>query len=175
MTAIAGSVFTAAQYNANVRDNFLETAPGKATAAGQHFVSTGVNAIIARTSNSATVSTQETTTSTSMTDLATVGPDLFSQQMGTKCLFCVSANVTNNTLAAYSSTDFDLSGATSRSATTATALVLRMGAANQDLRATSVNLLTGLTAGSHAMRQKYVVTSGTGAFANRNIVVIPFS
>jgi hypothetical protein len=174
-TAVAGSAYTAAQHNQYVRDNFLETAPAKASAAGQHFVSTGVNVIIQRSVNTASVSTQETTTSTSMTDLATVGPDLFSQQLGAKAMFFVSANVSNNTLAAYASTDFDLSGATTRTATTSTALVMRAGAANQDIRATAVTVITSLTPGSHAMRQKYVVTAGTGAFANRHVTVVPWS
>jgi hypothetical protein len=74
MTAVAGSTFSAAQFNQYVRDNLNETAPAKATAAGQFFVATGANAIAARTPTSATVATSETTTSTSYADLATVGP-----------------------------------------------------------------------------------------------------
>src|SRR5690606_12967068 len=38
MTAVSGSVFTAAQFNQFVRDNLNETAPARATTAGAHFV-----------------------------------------------------------------------------------------------------------------------------------------
>ena len=51
MTAVSGSVLTAAQFNTYVRDNLNETAPAKATAAGQIFVSTAANAIAARLVN----------------------------------------------------------------------------------------------------------------------------
>ena len=54
MTAVANTVFTAAQFNQHVRDNLNETAPAKATASGGYFVATGVNAIAQRFADSAT-------------------------------------------------------------------------------------------------------------------------
>ena len=77
-TAVAGATFSAAQFNANVRDNLNETAPAKATAASQLFVSTGPNAIAARVPSTARVDTAESTSSTSYVDLATPGPLLAS-------------------------------------------------------------------------------------------------
>jgi hypothetical protein len=44
-TWVTGEIVTAAYLNSNVRDNMLETSPGKATAAGDIFVATGANAI----------------------------------------------------------------------------------------------------------------------------------
>ncbi|MFA5714991.1 MAG: hypothetical protein WC998_04595 [Candidatus Paceibacterota bacterium] len=44
-TWVTGEIVSAAMLNSNVRDNVLETAPGKAAAAGDIFVATGANAI----------------------------------------------------------------------------------------------------------------------------------
>ena len=44
-TAAVGDVYTAAWYNADTRDNLLETAPAKVTAAGDIVVATGPNAL----------------------------------------------------------------------------------------------------------------------------------
>lgn len=44
-TWVTGEIVTAAYLNSNVRDNLLETAPAKATAAGDIFVATASNAI----------------------------------------------------------------------------------------------------------------------------------
>ena len=49
MTAVSGAVLTAAQWNTHVRDNLLESPAAKATVANQLIVSTGANAIEART------------------------------------------------------------------------------------------------------------------------------
>lgn len=45
LTAVSGSILTAAQWNASVRDNLNETAPAKATTADRMFVTTGPNAL----------------------------------------------------------------------------------------------------------------------------------
>jgi hypothetical protein len=46
-TAVGNTLLTAAFWNTHVRDNLLETAPAKATAAGQLFQATAPNAIAA--------------------------------------------------------------------------------------------------------------------------------
>jgi hypothetical protein len=74
MTAVANATFTSAQFNQYVRDNLLECAPAKATTPGRLIVTTGPNAITERVVTQASISTSETTTSTSYTDLATTGP-----------------------------------------------------------------------------------------------------
>lgn len=175
MTAVANSVFTAAQFNTNVRDNLNTTAPALATAAGQHFVSTAVNTIIQRTSSTATVATQESTTSTSYTDLATAGPDLTSQQTGTKVLVCITGAISNDTANSYAIMGYGVSGASTIAGADSNSLQLRAGAANQQARMTACVLETGLTAGSNSWRGKYRASANTASFANRNLVVIPFS
>jgi len=76
LTAVATASLSAAQWNASVRDNLLETAPAKATAAGQVFVATAANAIAARTPSSNLITTIETTTSTTSGVLPTAGPSV---------------------------------------------------------------------------------------------------
>lgn len=48
-TWVTAEVVTAAQMNAHIRDNFLETAPAKVTTTGQMVYSTGANALAALT------------------------------------------------------------------------------------------------------------------------------
>ena len=74
MTAVDNSAMTAGLYNTQIRDNLREMAPSLATAAGQLFVTLGPNALAARTIGYHEVATSQTTTSSSYTDLATVGP-----------------------------------------------------------------------------------------------------
>ena len=76
MTAVSGSVFTAAQFNTFVRDNLNETSPAKATTSGAYFTVSGTNEITERVPASASTLVSETTTSTSFTDLTTVGPEV---------------------------------------------------------------------------------------------------
>lgn len=45
ITAVSGTILTAAQWNTHVRDNLLETMPAKATTADRMFVTTGPNSI----------------------------------------------------------------------------------------------------------------------------------
>ncbi len=74
MTAIAGSVFTAAQFNTFIRDNLAETAPAKATNPGAYFTTSDTNQISERAFLDAIVETSQGTTSTTYTNLATSGP-----------------------------------------------------------------------------------------------------
>src|SRR3546814_19340432 len=83
MTAVANTVFTAAQFNQHVRDNLNETAPAKATAAGGYFVATGVNAIAQRIADGNTDTNTGTTTSTTYTDLTARSEE---RRVGKECV-----------------------------------------------------------------------------------------
>ena len=169
MTAVAGSVLTAAQWNQNVRDNLLETAPAQASAISQYFVSDAPNSIVARVAQTAAVLTSETTTSTSFTDLTTPGPAV-TVNTGTMALVVVAAS-TSNSGAGSTRMAYDISGST----TLASADNRGMGNANTDIVvAATVVLETGLTPGSNTFTAKYRVASGTGTFLSRRIVVMPF-
>lgn len=156
------------------RDDLNETAAAKATAAGQIFVSTGTNAIAARTPQAAAVATSETTGSTSFASLTTLGPAV-TVTTGTTALVGITANVKQNTNTAFSIAGFAVSGATTIAAVDGTALQRQFATASGDnIRASSVIVQTGLNAGSNTFTMQYRVTSGTGTFADRSIFVIPF-
>lgn len=173
MTAVANSVFTAAQFNTHIRDNLLMTAPALATAAGRFFASTGVNAIAERVPSNNKVSATETSGSTSYTDLATSGPAV-TVTTGPTALVLTTSNQSNNTNAQNAYMSYGVTGASSVSATDDRSGFLTTAAANQGVRALGGGLETGLTAGSNTFTAKYRVTGGTGSWGNRQLIVIPF-
>jgi hypothetical protein len=170
MTAVANTAFTAAQFNTHIRDNLNETAVAKATAANNLFVSTGANALAERVPSSHTVSTSQSTTSTSYTDLATTGPT-FTVTTGTKALIWFAAAVQHNTTDIACFASVAVSGATTVAASDAWCIA--NPSRLTDSRLASLHMFTGLTAGSNTFTMKYRVPSGTGNFANREIVGIP--
>lgn len=173
MTAVANTVFTAAQFNTHVRDNLNQTAPAIATAPGQIFVATGVNSIAARTMARARVETAETTGSSSFTDLATVGPSV-TVTTGTQALVIITSAINNNTATVASSASFSVSGATAFSADNTVRIARDGVAANTLVRYSGATLFT-LTAGSNTFTMKYSTQAATIAtFSVREIIVIPF-
>jgi len=121
------------------------------------------------TGTTATVATSQTTTSVTFTDLATSGPAV-TVTTGTSVLVFVSAFMENTNEQVQC--DFAISGATTRSASSTTALLLRNNAGQGRVRATVVNLMT-VTAGSNTFTMKYSVNAGTGTFVDRTITVVP--
>lgn len=168
MTAVAGSTFTAAQFNQYVRDNLNETAPAKASAPNQWIVSAGSNAIVARTISSALIATSESTTSSTFANLATPGPSV-TAVTGTMALVPVSFSIAN------SSTGFGLvsvavSGATTLAASDTNSIGLYPGTG---ARMAGVIVLTGLTAGTNTFTLMYRQATGTTTFLDRRIGVLP--
>lgn len=168
MTAVSNSVFTAAQFNQFVRDNLNETAPAKATTAGSHFAGTGLNSIAERISTAAIVATSQTTTSTSYTDLATVGPAVTVTTGPLAWVHLYNSNV--NTTSVSSLMSFEVSGASSIPAADNTSIGI---AGTAGSREGAGFLLTTLTPGSNTFTCKYRVGSGTGTYADRRIAVLP--
>ena len=113
----------------------------------------------------ARVSSFQTTTSTSYTDLATSGPAV-TLTTGTKVLVIVSANASNSS--GVSLADFAVSGATTRTATDDTCLLVPSGV---NIAASQVTFLT-VTAGSNTFTAKYRTNTSTSTFGNRGITVI---
>lgn len=172
MTAVANTVFTAAQFNTHVRDNLNETAPAKATTAGTIFVASGANSIVERVPSTAAVTTSESTGGTGYGDVATPGPAV-TVNTGTKAIVMVSSIVQNSTASQNSYASYAVSGASTIAASDDRAVIITAAAINQTLRASAVYMETALTAGSNTFTMKYRVTGGTGSFQNRRIVVIP--
>lgn len=180
MTAVANDIFTASQFNTNVRDNLLETAPAKATTAGSIFVSTGANAIAERIASTASVATSQTTTSTTYADLATVGPAV-TVNTGTSAFVGIRGEFGRSDATASNVAQvrmaYAVSGATTIAATdvlglSATGLWWDTGTAKR-VATGGVFLQTGLTPGSNTFTAKYRVSVGTGTYVDRLLWVLP--
>lgn len=130
--------------------------------------------IVGPANSSAIVATSQTTTSTTYTDLATAGPSA-TLITGSRALVVVSGQLANGTLSAQAYMGYAVSGATTTSATDATAILTEQSAStngiNQDIKASCASVVT-LNAGSNTFTAKYRVSSGTGTFSNREIIVI---
>lgn len=170
LTAVANAALTAAQWNASVRDNILETPAAKATASGRIFVSTGANAIAERVISDATVATSQTTASTAYANLGTVGPAV-TVTTGTRALVLVQAEI-SNTGTNHCFVGVTISGATTLASADETALQYQAFAANSDHHSSKAILFTTLTAGSNTFTCQYRVDAGTASFVNRNIIVV---
>lgn len=170
MTAVASSVFTAAQFNTFLRDNLNETAPAKATTAGAHFAVSGVNEISERIATTEIVLTSETTTSTTFDDLTTPGPAV-TVDTGPNALVIVHASM-ENTGAGSSRMAYEVSGSTSSAPADNRGIGVQ-GVAGAVVLASGVTLQTGLTPGSNTFTAKYRVSSGTGTFLSRRLIVFP--
>lgn len=169
-TWVSTEVVTASIMNTHVRDNFLETAPAQATAAGGLIVTSGSNSISARLAVMFEVATSQTTTSTTYTDLATAGPSLTTLSTGTTALIFINSYIANDTAGAKSYVAVDVSGASSSSPSDTRALRYESGAAADEVRAGTSHLYSGLTPGGNTFKMQYRVSGGTGTFANRSII-----
>ena len=158
------------EFNTEIRDNFNETAPGIASAAGRLIVTDAVNSIVERIPTTASVATSETTTSVTFTDLSTVGPAV-TVGTGTAALVIVRALAINSGASGFTDMGYAVSGATTIGAVTADAFRVQ---SNAWIGAANVFLETGLTAGSNTFTAKYRVSTGTGTWQTRSITIIPF-
>jgi len=172
LTAVANTALNASQWNASVRDNLLETAPAKASAAGQWFVSTAANSITQRSIAAAEVLTLQTTTTTgSYLNLTTDGP-LIAVATSTQALVSITARMEHSAAAGQCYASYDITGATTLAANDNRALITELGAGNT-ARATITNLHTGLNAGTNTFHMQYkIITAGTGTFEYRKIHVM---
>jgi hypothetical protein len=171
MTASPNSVFTAAQFNTFVRDNLLETAPAKVSAAGQVIVGTGANQIVARTPGYQITSGLDTTTSGTLGDLVGGAGPAVTVTTGTIAQVFLYADMFNSS----TFKNFMGVGVTGASTIAASDANSISHADTQDIRPAGWVWLTGLTAGSNTFTAKYRVNGGTGSYSDRKILVIPYS
>jgi hypothetical protein len=172
LTAVSNTTLTAAQWNASVRDNLLETATAKASASGTYFAGTGLNGIAERTLGIDSIATAETTTSTSAADLATAGPTV-SVTSGTKVVAMLNAGMSNNTVGAISSMFVDVTGATTQGVTNNLALRFTASTAAA-LSQASMAFGYPVTGGTSQYQAKYSASGGTSTFASRRLTIMPF-
>jgi hypothetical protein len=121
--------------------------------------------------DTATVATSQSTSSTSFTDLATVGPSV-TLTTSTKVLVIVNCWFDSLATNEHQYADFAISGATTRSASFTTCLTARGQSGGMfRLRASAANLVT-CTAGSNTFTMKYAVGGSSCAFQDRTIIVV---
>lgn len=169
LTAVSNTALTAAQWNASVRDNLLETAAAKSTTAGRIFVSNGPNTVVERAILDGVVETSQTTTSTTYVGLTTPGPSV-SLTTGALAFVFINADCANSTanIGAYAS--FEVSGATTSAAIDGRA-VKTESVANGAVSACRSTLF-GPTPGTNVFNMMYRVLANTGTFQRRRIQVI---
>ena len=172
-TFVSGNVLTAAQLNTLSAD-LNETAVGKATAAGQLFVSTAANAVTPRTPQFAQIDTSETTTTANAYgDLTTVGPTVTVTVSAAAIIF-YSAMISNGTGGGSGLVSYAISGASSLPAPNGHTLRVISEIANVAQQMSKVNWQSNITAGSNTIKLQYTTHSGgTATFSFRDILVIP--
>lgn len=172
MTAIAGSVFTAAQFNQYIRDNLSSTAPALATTVSSYFVTSAPNQIAERYAVSDYQAGSSTTTSTTYTDLADGAHPTVTATTGTMAWVHIYCNMNGATAPGATWMSYAVSGATTAAAGDDHAFQLQSTGGQ---RAGISVLHTGLTPGLNTFTGKYRITStaGTGTFSVRRIAVLP--
>ena len=169
-TAAARATATAALTNGQMIIGSTGAAPALGTITGNGItVGTGAGTLsltAAPTRSTQDVTTSETTTSVSYTDLATVGPAVtLTPGRTTDQIIFVSARIANNTGGQDSYISPAIAGA---AASDVDAFVWAVAAANYFQRGSSHTLAASVADGS-THTAKYRVAGGTGTFVNRRI------
>jgi len=174
MTAVSGTQFTAAQFNTHVRDNLLETLVAKVTASAMIGVSTGPNALAARGIDASIVTGgSQTTSSSTFTDLTTVGPSV-TLSTGSQVLVILSSYIANSTAYAGGLMAFAVNGTVPGG--TRPLRLMSPALAGVRNRASVATLWTGLTPGSNTFKAVYAtIGGGTADFDEREIFVLPLN
>jgi len=177
ITAVANATFTAAQFNASVRDNILETPAAKFTAAGQMMISSAANAGAIRTPSFArTGPALQTTTSTTPADLTTAGPIISTLSTGASAIWVVSSYCASSVAGAGAYMCCAVSGASTIAGDLLRSLrvISETAASNQKMSYVGT-FNTTLTPGSNTFTAKYASTSGasTAGFDERELIVFP--
>lgn len=178
MTATFGSAFTAAQWNAYVRDNLGETATAKApgSSGAYWFASASSTTLALRQCKGDYVAAEETTTQNSYGNLGTSGPSV-TLTTGTKALVMISARLGNDVAESATQMSYSVSGATNVSPDDTTAIIsdgLAAASAGDNIRTVAVAILQSVNAGTNTFTAKYKCSSNTGRFACRQLCVWSF-
>jgi hypothetical protein len=117
--------------------------------------------------------TQQATTSTTYTDLATVGPAItLPVPASGRVLVSVTAGIQTSTGGASGFMSFAMSGANTVPPATDNSTALNL-IGNDFQKASATFVLTGLSPGSTTFTAKYRTNAGTSTFQNRLIWAIP--
>lgn len=174
LTAVSNAVLTAAQWNASVRDNLLESAPAKATTTGRLIVSSGTNTVAERAIQTARVIASQGLSSLTYANLATTGPQVASLTTGANALAFASAACTQNTNSAFALFSIAVSGATTIACTDAESFQFQPStAATASARGTYCRHFDGtLTPGANTFTMQYRASAGSAFFESRALTMI---
>jgi hypothetical protein len=120
----------------------------------------------------AVVSASQSTASLTYTSLATPGPATTVSVAGGSALVTITARLSNDTAGGECLVGFQISGASSVSASDANSIIFTSAAANARGQFSATYQVSGLNAGSHTFTAVYKAGSNTCTFSNRNISVI---
>ncbi len=186
MTAIAGSVYTAAQFNTFVRDNLNETLPGLATVANNYFVVTSTHHLAERRVYQDIITVQNGFDSTSYDDpdlagaageAIVTGPSV-TCFTGTTALVVVGGRIGGGKTATQSAKmSWEVTGDSSITASDEWAAgPVGFGETDQTTFAYTSRafLCETLTEGINTFTAKYAVSSTPGLASARSLLVMPF-
>jgi hypothetical protein len=172
MTFVDGVPLTASQLNIYLRDNMNQTEVAKATTRGGLFISSGVNSIVERFGGTHSVDTQETTSSTSFTNLDTVGP-VVTCNTGSRAFWFMSAEMSSSGNDIALQIGIDISGKTTQAAS----ISMQSDGipADKAVKFGNCGFYEDLVPGENTFTMKYKVPSGiSSTFGNRSLTIIPF-
>lgn len=170
MTAVAGAVFTAAQFNQYVRDNLGVSGPALATTRNSMLVGNGLNQVVMRKPVRDVAPDGTTTTSLTYTDLIEGPAPTVSLATGVKAMVWIYCNM-YNTLGNAIWMSVEVSGATTLAADDSRAIQLT----GTDADRCGAGFLLDLTGGNNTFTAKYRVSGGgIGYYSGRRLVVWPF-
>lgn len=173
-TFVGNDILTAAELNIYLRDNLLETEAAKASTLTGIMVSSGLNSIVERVGASQVIDDSEATTSTTYTNLTTVGPTV-TVTTGTRAFYFLTAEMKLNTTSTFCNMTVEVSGKTTLPAADAGSLSIDGITEDKSNIMGICNFLDELTPGENTFTCKYKVQSGsTATFSNRTLTVIPF-
>lgn len=199
-TATTGQNVTAAFWNAQIRDNFLETSAATVTTAGDiayadaansmgsrlaigaattHLVSTGSAPVWRAIATDREDGTSGQETSTSYIPLDSGGWQFpanidVTVITGTIALVLFKARLANNTGGSVTFLSYAVSGATTVAASDAHSIDYESSNADDFAEFGGFDLRTGLTAGSNTFTLEGRVTAGSGKITRPEIAVIAF-
>lgn len=176
ITFVGQSRLTAAQLNSQLRDNMLETMPGKATNPGSYFVTTAPNEISERLWGSQFIDTAQFSASTSYTDLASFGPSITATTTS-RAIVLLSCNMqsTNNSVETFMSVQ--VSGATTRAASDTNSVSQEANDTGTPSERQFMRVVgfMDLTPGVNTFTAKYRSSGASGGtFQRRRLTVLPF-
>ncbi len=201
-TATTGQTVTAAFWNAQIRDNFLETSAATVTTAGDlvyadaansmgsrlaigaattHLVSDGSAPVWRAVATDVDTGT-DTGASTSYVTLAAAAPSdwAFATEIevtvttGTVALVLLKAQLSNNTGGSGTFLSYSVSSATTVAASDNHSIFYESSNANDSAEFGGFDLRTGLTAGSNVFTLEGRVNGNTGTIQRPEIAVIAF-